>query len=84
MWRSRLLLPALAVALATACSPGSGDAGGRLRVAAAAYPLAEAVRWVGGDRVAVTDLTPPGTDPHDLELTTTQVDRVLEIGRAHV
>jgi zinc transport system substrate-binding protein len=84
MWRSRLLLPALAVALVSACSPTSGDAGGRLRVTAAAYPLAEAVRWVGGDRVAVTDLTPPGTEPHDLELTTTQVDRVLDADLAVV
>jgi zinc transport system substrate-binding protein len=32
------------------------------------YPLAEAARQVGGNAVAVTNLTPPGVEPHDLEL----------------
>ncbi len=40
-----------------------------LEVVAAFYPLAEAAERVGGDRVAVTNLTPAGVDPHDLELT---------------
>ena len=60
------------LALAAACtgdvSDGGGD-GGPLRVVASFYPLAEAARRVGGDCVTVTDLTPPGVEPHDLELT---------------
>lgn len=40
-----------------------------MTVAAAFYPLQEAVERVGGDRVEVLDLTPPGSGPHDLELT---------------
>ena len=46
----------------------------RVQVVAAFYPLAEAVRQVGGDDVRVDDLTPAGAEPHDLELTTRQVD----------
>jgi zinc transport system substrate-binding protein len=38
-------------------------------VAAAFYPLAFAAEQVGGDRVAVTQIAPPGAEPHDLELT---------------
>jgi zinc transport system substrate-binding protein len=38
-------------------------------VVATAYPLAEAAQAVGGDLVDVDNLTPPGVEPHDLELT---------------
>jgi zinc transport system substrate-binding protein len=31
------------------------------------YPLAEATRRVGGDRVRVATLTPPGAEPHEYE-----------------
>jgi zinc transport system substrate-binding protein len=40
---------------------------------AAFYPLWEATRGVGGDLVNVTDLTPPGQGPHDLELQPAQM-----------
>ncbi len=51
------------------------------------YPLAEAARQVGGDEVRVENLTPPGAEPHDLELTASQVadiqdaDVVLVLGQ---
>lgn len=52
-----------------------GDAGGgRVDVVAAFYPLAEASARVGGDRVSVTNLTPPGVEPHDFELSTDDLD----------
>ena len=57
-------------------SGGSGGSGGRPRVVAAFYPLAEAAIQVGGDAVDVTNLTPAGTEPHDVELTSGQVDLV--------
>jgi zinc transport system substrate-binding protein len=70
----------LAGALAAAGCGGGGKpaatAGGRTTVVAAFFPLAEAARVVGGDRVQVTNLTPPGVEPHDLELTTKAVDEV--------
>jgi zinc transport system substrate-binding protein len=53
---------------------GDGAADGRLRVVANFYPVAEAAERVGGDRVEVTNLTPAGVEPHDLELTPDDVD----------
>lgn len=38
-------------------------------VVASAYPLAYAADEVGKAQVVVKDLTPPGTEPHDIELT---------------
>ena len=36
------------------------------------------MRQVGGDLVEVTNLTPPGAEPHDLELTTDEVDAIQD------
>jgi zinc transport system substrate-binding protein len=68
-------------ALAAACGSGgtgSRTADGKAKVVAAFYPVAEAARRVGGDRVAVQDLTPAGAEPHDLELTPDQVDAIQD------
>ena len=62
---------------ATGCAPDDGDRAG-VDVVAGFYPLAWVAERVGGDRVNVTDLTPAGAEPHDLELTTRQVDDVLD------
>jgi zinc transport system substrate-binding protein len=45
-------------------------------VVASFYPLFEAAQRVGGDRVQVRNLTPAGSEPHDLELSSDQVDRI--------
>ncbi|TKR24156.1 zinc ABC transporter substrate-binding protein [Cellulomonas hominis] len=68
----------------TACSsPGSGGSGGGsgdgIAVLASFYPLQYVTQQVGGDLVQVDTLTPPGAEPHDLELSPAQVDAV---GRA--
>jgi len=47
----------------------NGTVGGRLAVVASFYPLQFATQQVGGDFVAVTSLTRPGAEPHDIELT---------------
>ena len=52
-----------------------------LVVVAGFYPLAYAAERVGGDAVSVTDLTPTGTEPHDLELTP---DDLVSIAEADV
>ncbi|MGH9245708.1 MAG: metal ABC transporter substrate-binding protein [Acidimicrobiales bacterium] len=65
------------IAALAGCGDDSGEASeGGLRVVASFYPLAEAAERVGGDLVAVTNLTPAGTEPHDLELTPDQVDEL--------
>jgi zinc transport system substrate-binding protein len=45
-------------------------------VVAAFYPLAFAAEEIGGQNVDVTNLTPPGTEPHDVELSARDVERV--------
>ncbi len=76
----RKSLAALALLAVTAgcAGGGSGDepAGGRLEVVAAFYPLFEAAQRVGGDHARVTNLTAAGSEPHDLELTSRQIDRI--------
>jgi len=62
----------------------SAAARGRLAVVVAFSPLAEAVRQVGGRHVRVSDLTPAGVEPHDLELTTDDVDAILDADLAVV
>jgi zinc transport system substrate-binding protein len=71
----RLVL--LAVALAAAGCGGDNAAGGRT-VVAAFYPLAWAAEEVAGDDVDVVNLTPPGAEPHDIELTARDVERVRD------
>ena len=69
-----LTLPALA-----ACgSSSSMSADDSFVVSVSLYPIAEIVQRVGGDFVEVVNLTPPGTDAHDVELTAKQVQRLEE------
>ncbi len=71
------LIPAIAVfvTLLTACDePRTGAGNARASVVASFYPLAEAAQRIGGDCVSVTNLTPPGVEPHDLELSPDDVE----------
>jgi zinc transport system substrate-binding protein len=61
------------VAGAAGCSAEAGSSG-RPEVVASFYPLYEAAFRVGGARAEVTNLTPPGVEPHDVELATDDVD----------
>lgn len=62
-----------------ACGGGGSDAGsGRTEVAAGFYPLAFAAEEVGGGRVTVTNLTPAGSEPHDLEVSPDDVAALRE------
>ena len=78
--RTILTLTVLAPLLLStpACSSSSAAAPGTIRVVTAFYPLEEAVERVGADRVSVTDLTPPGVEPHDLELTPSQIGAIAD------
>ena len=76
---TRMVLAAvstLLVAGAAACTATAGDAGGRLGVVASFYPLQFVAERVGGDAAAVTGLTAPGAEPHDLELRPQQVAQI--------
>jgi zinc transport system substrate-binding protein len=73
-----LLATALAAAGLSGCTPARHDADGRVSIAASFYPLA----WVS-EQIApgadVTDLTHPGMEPHDVELTFAQT---VDLARA--
>jgi zinc transport system substrate-binding protein len=71
----------LALALvATGCTSHRSDttASGKIKVVAAFYPIAAAAQRVGGSCVSVTNLTPAGAEPHDLELNPGEVDRIQD------
>jgi zinc transport system substrate-binding protein len=72
-----ILVFALTVAgLAVGCR-GSGDhSGSRETVVASFYPLAFAAEQVGGEAVSVENLTPPGAEPHDLEVSPSDVSKI--------
>jgi zinc transport system substrate-binding protein len=73
----RLILTTIAVVVAGGCASGNGGrATGGVSVVANFFPIAEAARRVGGRLVHVTSLTPAGVEPHDLELTSREVDEI--------
>ncbi|MFF8742378.1 MULTISPECIES: metal ABC transporter substrate-binding protein [Streptomyces] len=85
----RRLIPATAVAGAvalgltalSACSTSDaadGGDGGKLKVTASFYPMQFLAERIGGEHVAVTSLTKPGVEPHDLELTPRQIGSISE------
>jgi zinc transport system substrate-binding protein len=64
----------LAAVAAVGCgSTATSRAGNSPSVVAAFYPLQFVVQQVGGETVKVENLTPAGTEPHDLELTPSQI-----------
>lgn len=79
--RTRLAGLSTVVLLASGCAAytdapaaaGPPTTTATLRVSAAAYPFAFVTERVGGDLVEVTNLTAPGAEPHDVELTPQQV-----------
>ena len=74
-----------ALGVASGCG-GSDESSSAQSVAASFYPLAFAAKELGGDNADVVNLTPPGTEPHDLEPTPSDVrelksaDLVLLLG----
>ena len=71
---SRTVLFCAACALALAGCGGSADA--ETSVLAAFYPLAFAAAQVAPPGTTVTNLTPAGAEPHDLELTARDIERL--------
>ncbi len=68
-----LLALALAVVALTGGCGGAATSSARGDIVAAFYPLAFATRAVTGPGTEVVDLTPAGAEPHDLELTPSDV-----------
>jgi len=72
---SRIVLILVSALLLAGC--GAGGSGGKNSVVAAFYPLAYAAERIGGPGFHIENLTPPGAEPHDLELTPREVGRIV-------
>ena len=71
------MLIAGALLLAGCVAPGSASAGASgLNIVTSVYPFQFVAERIGGARTTVLNLTQPGAEPHDLELTPKQVGSV--------
>jgi zinc transport system substrate-binding protein len=77
--KTRIVLTLIAAAALAGCGGDSSSSGDT--IVAAFYPLAFAAEQIGGDEVTVKNLTPPGVEPHDLELS---AGDIRTIGSAEV
>jgi len=79
---ARLLTALLALSMTAGCATSIGrraaTTDGRLRVVTAFYPLRFLSARIGGDAVTVSDLTKPGAEPHDIELSPRQVGSISD------
>ncbi len=74
--RLNSILLVLALILLAGCGPNQAASGGKLTAVATTAQVADIVRNVGGDRVEVTALMGPGTDPHLYKATARDVERL--------
>jgi zinc transport system substrate-binding protein len=63
---------------AAACAGDTGKTTGKVEIIGSFYPMAWVARRVAGSAAAVTTLTKPGAEPHDLELTPRQIVAVAQ------
>lgn len=73
-----LLAGTTAVSSCAAFSDDAGSPDGRVDVVAAFYPLQYVTQRVAGDLATVHNLTQPGKEPHDLELTIHETEQVVD------
>ncbi|THC54207.1 metal ABC transporter substrate-binding protein [Streptomyces sp. A1499] len=70
---------ALGLTALTACSTSAADdKDGKLDVVASFYPMQYLAEQIGGGHVSVTNLTEPGQEPHDLDVSAKQRGQLEE------
>lgn len=75
----RLLLCLLVLMpLICCCSSQNETAQGQIKIAATIAPQEELIKSVGGDRVQITVMVPPGAEPHTFEPTPQQVRQLAD------
>lgn len=60
----------------TGGSPATDTSSGKLRIVASLYPLAYFAAEIGGEKVQVHTVTPPGAEPHEYEPTARQLANI--------
>lgn len=65
-----LIIPML---LTIGCSNNKQNSNGKIKIYTSIYPLYDFATKVGGDKVDVTNLVPAGTEPHDWEVSTSDI-----------
>jgi len=73
--KTRIVLTLILVTALAGCG-GSSSAG--RTVVAAFYPVAFAAQEIGGSAFTVDNLTPPGVEPHDLELSGSDIREIAD------
>jgi len=76
LMKGRLVSCLTGAALTLAGCAGPSPSDGLIHVVVGLYPYAYLAQQIGGDLVSVENLTRPGAEPHDLELTARQVAAV--------
>jgi len=75
-----LVMSAAPIAFASSCTQAREETG-RTRVVVSIVPLADLVENIGGERVAVAVMVPPGASPHTYEPSPSQL---VEVSKAKV
>ena len=65
--------------IAASCGGDTDTRAGEPLIAASFYPLAWIAEEISGGAIEVVDLTPAGVEPHDLELSPSQVGMIGEV-----
>lgn len=69
----------LIACLSSGCvEPKSAEDDGRIPVAVTILPMKEIASAIGGDRITVTVVVPPGTEPHTFEPTPARIASIAE------
>jgi len=72
----RVLVLIVTGLLASGCAESSAES--QRTVVASFYPLAWAAERVAGDEIEIVNLTPPGVEPHDIELSPSDVETIWD------
>ena len=68
-----LVLSFILISAAVSCAPGQEEPDKKLGVTVTLLPLAEFAESIGGDKVKVSVMVPPGASPHAYEPTPSQM-----------
>lgn len=68
-----LVIPMLFTVGCSKENKGNENSEGKIKIYTSIYPLYDFAKKVGGDKVDVTNLVPAGTEPHDWEISTSDI-----------